>query len=462
MRKILAIATLVCSTCICLHAQQKKLPKELRNVLDEMQFIEGGTYTMGQIPGYLTATERDSTLLLHTTPRRVTVGSFLISDHEVTNNEYREFTQWVRDSIAREYLAKLDRSYYHDGTTNLDWEMELDWSNKDLIDQFYLSANERFNATSVYDIRKLKYRNQEGSEHEPQITHIYPDTTCWSRDFKYSFNEPLTNLYYWHPAYDNYPLTGVSWEQARAFCDWKSHQLRKIASRNGMRLANYRLPTEAEWEYAAYGLRGATEDDVINERRLYPWNGRTLRGVKQGFMANFGAIVDRNGLTIKDMSDDGFFHTGPVKTMKPNDFGLYHMAGNVAEWIEDVHRIQTMDHLFQPNENPWHPSPYGIDDDDNVDSVRVKLQRRTIEKSGRELSDEKLQELAEEIFRDKTVTEAMDSPRIVKGGSWADGPSYILCGTREAFSQKQSSSRIGFRVAMVLTQEMLPYFETKK
>ena len=144
---------------------------------------------------------------------------------------------------------------------------------------------------------------------------IYPDTLCWIADFTYSYNEPMTNAYFWHPAYDHYPVVGVNWKQAVAFSRWRTQlQNGYIARNGGSYLQDFRLPLESEWEYAARGTQ---------ELSMYPWGGPYTRNNVGCFLANFKPMRG-------NYVDDGGFHTVKINSYNPNDFGLFCMAGNAA------------------------------------------------------------------------------------------------------------------------------------
>ncbi|MBQ9076397.1 MAG: SUMF1/EgtB/PvdO family nonheme iron enzyme [Muribaculaceae bacterium] len=154
------------------------------------------------------------------------------------------------------------------------------------------------------------------------IVNIYPDTTAWINDFDNAYNEPYTRLYFSHGGYNDYPVVGVSWEQANAFANWRTEFLRRALGREGVYVEPYRLPTEAEWEYAARA--------GVNEN-MYPWEGDLPLSEDQGcFYANF---KPNEGNYIKD----GHLITSRVGTYSPNDFGLYDMAGNVSEWTSTAY-----------------------------------------------------------------------------------------------------------------------------
>lgn len=162
------------------------------------------------------------------------------------------------------------------------------------------------------------------------IVNVYPDTTAWINDFENSYNEPYVRMYFSHGGYNEYPVVGVSWEQASAFANWRTDYLRRALGKEGVYVEPYRLPTEAEWEFAARA--------GVNENK-YPWEGDlTMSDDKGCFYANF---KPQEGNYVKD----GHVITSRVGTYAPNDFGLYDMAGNVSEWTstaftESVSKLQ--------------------------------------------------------------------------------------------------------------------------
>jgi gliding motility-associated lipoprotein GldK len=211
---------------------------------------------------------------------------------------------------------------------------------------------------------------------------VYPDTMVWSRDFEYAYNDPLLQGYFSMPGYSEYPVVGVTWQQAHAFCHWRTQLLRN----DGKQLIHsYRLPSEAEWEYAARGGRRSA---------MYPWGSKYARDSKGCFLANFkpyrGAYHSDTG--VATMAVAGF---------DANDFGLYDMAGNVAEWTASAYSSSS--NVYVHDMNPEYP--YGaLQDDSDV------LKRKTI-----------------------------------KGGSWKDISYYLQCGVRSYEYQYESRSYIGFR-----------------
>lgn len=148
------------------------------------------------------------------------------------------------------------------------------------------------------------------------IVNVYPDTTVWINDFENAYNEPYTRLYFSHPGYSDYPVVGVSWEQANAFANWRTDYLRRSLGKQGVYIEPFRLPTEAEWEIAARA--------GINENK-YPWAGEMPMTDDGCFYAN---LKPGEGNYVRD----GNLITSKCGTYEPNDNGLYDMAGNVSEW----------------------------------------------------------------------------------------------------------------------------------
>lgn len=335
-----------------------------------MTLVPGGAFIMGKADDDIAST-------LNAPPKTVTVTSFYMDETEITNAEYRKFTHWVRDSTLRMRLAIM--ADYNDlkpgggGTGNfafkdasgnpsvwqqyvldnyvglgetgyegryLNWEEDLIWDTEDIPDEYYAEAydsmyipyEEAYNGVRTIDVEKLIYRYSvqdiEMATRNPNLkrkdfinrieTKVYPDTTVWIRDFNYSYNEPMHNDYYYHEAYSDYPVVGVNWTQAKAFCQWRTtYHDNYRRKRNLERVFPYRLPTEAEWEYAARGgLEGAT----------YPWGGPYAKNDRGCFMANFKPLRG-------DYAADQALYTVEAESYEPNDYNLYNMSGNVSEWV---------------------------------------------------------------------------------------------------------------------------------
>lgn len=218
------------------------------------------------------------------------------------------------------------------------------------------------------------------------IVNIYPDETCWVNDFNNAYNEPYMRLYFNHPGYNDYPVVGVSWEQATAFCSWRTDFLKKsLELKDGRVIEPYRLPTEGEFEYAARS--GKTENK-------YPWSQEGLTGEKGCFLGNFKP--DR-GNYVKD----GHLITSRVASFSPNEFGLYDMAGNVSEWTST-----------------------------------------TFLESGPEIMNDMNPEYRYNAAKEDPY--AMKK-KVVRGGSWKDVANFIRSDTRTFEYQNEQRSYIGFR-----------------
>ena len=334
----------------------------------------------------------------------VLISGFYISQTEITNAQYREFVHWVRDSIAATLMGYVKNV---DGVDQVDWAKAktIKWGDKatiEKIDQLILSPENRIFGKKELDASKLIYHsetfdNKEASKREnagkprssfivKKDVRIYPDTLVWIRDFSYSYNEPMTKRYFSHPAFGNYPVVGVSWVQATAFCEWRTHYLNSfLESKKRAQESDFRLPTEAEWEYAARGGRSQS---------MFPWGNYYLRNKKGCLLANF-----KPGRG--DYPEDGGFYTVRADAYWPNDFGLYNMAGNVAEWTSSLY--YEGGYNFQHDMNP--DIRYNAKDSD---PPRMKR-------------------------------------KVLRGGSWKDVGYFLQTGTRSYEYQDTAKSYIGFR-----------------
>ncbi len=339
-----------------------------------MALVPGGAFIMGKSDDDLAAIQDAPT-------KTVTVRSFYMDETEITNSEYRQFVYWVRDSILRTKLAILAdevgetsgdgkggsigdyafsdaneeemtvyEKYMFDNYSGLgetgyegrrlnkevdlifDTEEYPDEYYAEVMDTMYLPIEESYNGQRTWDVTKFKFQYtymdiQKAAKDRSlrrkdvlisEEVEIYPDTTAWIRDFAYSYNEPMHNDYFWHEAYGEYPVVGVSWKQAKAFCQWRT--LLKNGYQKSKKAAfvnSFRLPSEAEWEYAARGgLQGAT----------FPWGGPYAKNDRGCFLANFKPLRG-------DYAADQALYTVEAKSYEPNDYNLYNMAGNVSEWV---------------------------------------------------------------------------------------------------------------------------------
>lgn len=376
MRKIISLVAVVAVLAGCGRGDQGQLVGvEGKNWHPEkplgMTLVPGGAFIMGK-------SDDDVAALKNAPPKTVTVRSFYMDETEITNAEYRQFVHWVRDSIVRVELAEMAEvqgavpgdggigeyafadadpdnmsvydkymfdNYYSGGANyenrRLNRDVDIIWDTRDypdefyaevMVDSMYLHPDEWYNGEPVLNVTKLKYKYrwmdiQQAARAEPgqrvnyikeEVVEVYPDTTVWIKDFNYSYNEPMHNDYFWHDAYGDYPVVGVSWKQARAFAQWRTLYHNIYRKEKGKHNVNsYRLPTEAEWEYAA---RGGLES------ASYPWGGPYTKNDRGCFMANFKPLRG-------DYAADQALYTVEAKSYDPNDYGLYNMAGNVSEWV---------------------------------------------------------------------------------------------------------------------------------
>ena len=368
-----------------------------------MVYIPPGTFHMGP-------SDEDMNYAFTARNKQVSISGFWMDATEITNNEYRQFTNWVRDSIAAT-LMQYGKDV--DGRFAIDWKKAatIKWGDKatiEKINQIIVEPDNRIFGKKEIDPNKLVYHSetfdlkaaaQQGNEGKPRSQFIvkkdlkvYPDTLVWIRDFSYAYNEPMTKRYYSHPAFGNYPVVGVNWNQATAFCDWRTQYLN--AYLEGKHLAtesNFRLPTEAEWEYAARGGRSQS---------MYPWGNYYLRNKKGCLLANF-----KPGRG--NYPEDGGFYTVRADAYWPNDFGLYCMAGNVAEWTSSFYYEGAYN--FQHDMNPdirWNAQ----------DSDPPRMKRK-----------------------------------VIRGGSWKDVGLYLQTSARTYEYQDTAKSYIGFRCVIDLS-----------
>ncbi|GAB5564290.1 MAG: gliding motility lipoprotein GldK [Winogradskyella sp.] len=358
-----------------------------------MTLVPGGAFIMGKSDDDIAGVQDAPT-------KTATVRAFYMDETEITNSEYRQFVYWVRDSILRYKLAEMAdlegvtpgngdigefayldanpeelnayESYmlntYGNEQRKINRDVELifdtdeypDELYAEVMDGMYLPLEESYNGQRTWDVKQFKFqythmdiakaardRSLKRSQViEQEEVEVYPDTTAWIRDFAYSYNEPMHNDYFWHDAYGDYPVVGVSWKQARAFCQWRTIHHNSYQKSKGKQPVNaYRLPSEAEWEYAARGgLQGAS----------YPWGGPYTKNDRGCFMANFKPLRG-------DYAADQALYTVEANAYDPNDFNLYNMAGNVSEWVNGSYDAASYEFASTINPN--------VNDPDNARKV---------------------------------------------------------------------------------------------
>lgn len=419
-----------------------------------MVAIPGGSFVMGQ-------TDYDFAQQKNASPKTVSVSGFFMDDTEIRNSEYQQFVRYVKDSIVRQKLAERAYELGFDSSSNssvgqggianygfkkatekgksayleyinemsdgrsgykserlLNWDVDIIWDKYqypdrdyvEVMESLYYPPEDRFNGERLFDVRNLNYvfteidkdkaaRAKTNKRHDFVVTdtvNVYPDTTVWVRDFNYAYNDPLHEDYFWNEAYADYPVVGVTWDQARAFCAFRTekHRIYNRSKKKGKDVIQYRLPTEVEWEYAA---RGGLQDAP------YPWGGPYLTDSRGCYLANF---KPKRGDYKEDCcaksKSEGFIYTAPVKTFYPNDYGLYDMAGNVAEWTQ---------------------SPYGIASGEYTGTLNPYL---GLGKN--------------------------NSKKTVKGGSWKDVGYMLMVGNRDFEYKDSARSYIGFRTVQSIPE----------
>lgn len=399
-----------------------------------MIFIKKGSFMMGANTQDAIFHEPDNTMM-------ATVEAFWMDATEITNNEYHQFVNWVRDSIAltnlvnagfTEFAIQPKNDDFDEENYRLDWRKKVPWNTQDedmrdaLAPMFF--ENGKLNTTRLYyhyswmnyedavlqrnkfDVAMGKYpigasvrvdtswidefgQIQDSTLRRElrapmdllteKIICVYPDTLVWMRDFQYSFNDPMMQKYFSHPGYYDYPVVGVTWEQAHAFCNWRTDYY--LGNIKGADIQPYRLPTESEWEYAARGGR---------KLATYPWGSNYCRDKNGCFLANFKPY--RGGY-----NDDTSTTTMKVGQFRPNDFGLFDMAGNVAEWTMSSYRSDANVSVHDLN-----PDFVYMARKDDPDILKRK---------------------------------------VIRGGSWKDISYYLQNGVRTYEYQYESRPYIGFR-----------------
>lgn len=368
-----------------------------------MVYVPPGTFHMGP-------SDEDVNYAYTARNKQVSISGFWMDATEVTNNEYRQFTNWVRDSTAAKLMGFIKQG--PDGEEHVDWTKAktIKWGDKatiEKVDAMIVTPDNRIFGKKELDANKIVYQSEifdyKAAANNRDVTiprsafivkqqvKVYPDSLCWVRDFAYSYNEPMAKKYFNHPAFGNYPVVGVSWKQATVFCEWRTLYLNAfLESKKRASESDFRLPTEAQWEYAARGGRSQSP---------YPWGGPYLRNKKGCLLANF-----KPGRG--NYPEDGGFYTVRADAYWPNDFGLYNMAGNVAEWTSSLY--YEGGYNFQHDMNPdirWNAK----------DSDPPRMKRK-----------------------------------VLRGGSWKDVGHFLQTSTRSYEYQDTSKSYIGFRCVIDL------------
>lgn len=410
-----------------------------------LTYVKGGTFTMGQIG-------QDISYKNDAPAREVTVSSFYMDETEVTNLNYREYLHWLK-------------------------RVFVDYP----------------------EVRK----------------DALPDTLAWRK--KLAYNEPFVKYYFRHPAYMHYPVVGVDWVQANNYAQWRTDRVnemilikegyiepntteqsgaenfnteaylagqyepiykqkkksyspdqegRGIKIEDGILLPDYRLPTEAEWEYAALAEVGDATGENVNTGRVYPWKGLSLRKERGDNRGKFRANFQRGRgdyMGVSNEPNDASEILAPVRSYWPNDHGLYHMAGNASEWVKDVYRPLTyeMANDFNPYRGNVFETKKRTDDGylapkDSLGRIQyreVTLEENEDRRNYKEADQRGEQDPMEYFDGDQKYNYGVSTlinneARVYKGGSWNDRAYWLSPGTRRFLDQEQAKATIGFRCAM--------------
>ncbi|TDG37840.1 gliding motility-associated lipoprotein [Pedobacter changchengzhani] len=387
-----------------------------------MVYIPPGHTPMG-------GSDEDITFSQNGPSRMTTISAFYMDQTEISNAEYRQFTNWVRDSIAVTMMgmpAQFTKQPKNAASAGLGGSKFIDWkkvgvngrniwrasgkggaqsAQANSLDAMYYSGLDALPGRKEIDVRKLEYSYSVLNMDKAAIGHknanskrqdyidryniaVYPDTMVWKIDFSYSQNDPMVRGYFNHPSYDDYPVVGVSWEQCNAFSHWRTELYNGVAVARKLPMnsrSDYRLPSESEFEYASRGG---------NVKTKYPWGGPYIRNAKGCLQANF-----KPGRG--DYSSDGGIYTVGVKSYFPNDYGLYNMSGNVAEWTKTAYNKSSGPLLHDLNPDFTYVA-------DKNDSKYLKR-------------------------------------KVVKGGSWKDTGFFLQNAVSTYDYQDEQRSYIGFR-----------------
>ena len=347
--------------------------------------------------------KNDSLWGFQTPERHVSVEDFLMDPTEVTNAMYKEFVNDITSAIIEERKAiygsvenaknslyiinkvtgekRLDPSQIIYAYQQYDYlraaAPEYQDINPDSLPMITKDTAYIDDAGKIVCERLTRPYTGDYDFLNTYIVNIYPDTLCWVKDFPDADMEMYYRYYFSHPDYNNYPVVGVTWEQAKAYCAWRTEQMKKKLGDKYGDTQPYRLPTEAEWEHAARG----------RQQNRFPWESYDKD--KGEYYANF--MVDEG-----NYADDGNIITSHVGSYLPNEYGLYDMAGNVAEWTSTAYSFA------------------GVADMNNVNPIN-------------------------------NTNNPTNTKKVVRGGSWKDSERFVQGAWRTSESQNKAHSYIGFR-----------------
>ena len=366
--------------------------------------------------------------------KRVSLSAFFIDETEVTNRQYREFVNWVADSVAvTDYLQ--DDAYFiadeattgngpsNEGTVQrlINWDQVRKispiWQSTDpaILEKIapmirYEGDRKTLNGAVVkYRFSYIKMDQVRNNQFITDTVAVMPDANVWSEDFPNAQLEYMNANYFYHNSFDHNPVVGVTWRQARAYTDWRGKEVMSKYLKNsflkGLRLS-FSLPTEAQWQYAAEGKLNPA-DTTVTTRLTFDDKKTTLKKLAVNFKQGEGTY-----------GQDGATFTVPVKSYTPNAFGVYNMAGNVSEWTLDAFSPSSIEFVNDLN-------PVLLYDADSTDSEVLKR-------------------------------------KVVRGGSWKDNGESLNSETRNYEQQDAAHSYIGFRCIMSAFEIPIDQIRTRK
>lgn len=428
-------------------------------------FIEGGSFVMG-------AMEEDVMKDWNNNPHRVSVASFYMDECEISNLDYREYLYWLeRVFIPQDLKVVYDNAVPDENV----WRMRLGYNEPDVDYYFRYPA---YNKYPVVGVNWLQATNYAAWRTDRVNEKILAD-----RGYVEYSETPTAEGYFNTDAYLTYETYEAEGEKRLRYIS--SGEYRNVKMEDGILLPKYRLPTEAEWEYAALALVGNTLNERVLERKVYPWNGQQLRTEDKKYYGDFMTNTRRGRgdlMGVASSLNDAGFKTVGVKDGWPNDYGLYQMAGNVAEWVMDVYRQTSHDDVaeFNPFRGNYFETKKLLEDGtvaerDSVGRIpmvpvsdfkndRRRNYRAADNKNYLDGDWQSLKDMdswigakgdfgsTDKMYRKDDAAYAYslvsDHARVYKGGSWRDIPYWSAPGSRRYLDEDESADYIGFRCAM--------------